>query len=88
MYNVLVESLISYVNNDDKNICDIDKCFYGSAFVKLFDDQTEDLKTNVKKHMIYSNFGSPNVDRLFFEIRSTYLPTLEKDVYEAVNNNQ
>ena len=38
--------------------------------------------------MIYSNFSSPNVDRLFLEIHSIYLPTLEKDVYEAVNNNQ
>ena len=38
--------------------------------------------------MIYYNFGSPNVDRLFLEIHSIYLPTLEKDVYKAVSNNQ
>ena len=44
------------------------------------------LKFSIIKPKIYSNFGSPNVDRLFLEIRSIYLPTLEKDVYEAVNN--
>ena len=38
--------------------------------------------------MIYSNFSSPNVDRLFLDIRRIYLPTLEKDVYEDGNNNQ
>ena len=88
MYDVMIESLKICVKNGVENIRDIDKCFDGSAFIKLFDDQTDDLKTNVKKRIIYSDFGSPNVDRLFLELRILYLPTLEKAVYEAVNNNQ
>ena len=75
MYDVMIESLKICVKNGDENIRDIDKCFDGSAFIKLFDDQTDDLKTNVKNRIIYSDFSSPNVDRLFLELRSLDLPT-------------
>ena len=48
MYDVMIESLKICVKNGDENIRDIDKCFDGSEFIKLFDDQTDDLKTNIK----------------------------------------
>ena len=64
MYDGMIESLKICVKNGDENIRDID--------IKLFDDQTDDLKTNVKERIIYSDFGSPNVDRLFLELRSLY----------------
>ena len=49
MNDVRVDSLKILVKNGYENIRDIDKCFDGSAFVKLFDDQPDDLKTNLKK---------------------------------------
>ena len=54
------------------------------TFVRIFDELEEKLKSIVNNRVSYSNFRETDVDRLFLDLRTLYLPMLEKAVHEVV----
>ena len=58
--------------------------FDGITFVRIFDELEEKLKSIVNNRVSYSNFRETDVDRLFLDLRTLYLPMLEKAVHEVV----
>ena len=62
----------------------IHEFFDGITFVRIFDELEEQLKSIVNNRVIYSNFRETDVDRLFLDLRTLYLPMLEKAVHEVV----
>ena len=64
--------------NNNENSREFDKCSDDSTFLKLFDEYKDDLISNLKNRLISSNFRSSNMDRLFLEMQSLYLPIVKK----------
>ena len=54
------------------------------TFVRIFDELEEKLKSIVNNRVSYSNFRETDIDRLFLDLRTLYLPMLEKAVHEVV----